>query len=158
MWLRNGLALSLVIAFLVATCTDFYYHVSLNNALKEFSVVATPSYGAHTTAYNVDSVLTDREYKLVRVILGTGRINERVTIIRVADKRDDGSIGDLEGAPVVGLYVNNVIVYDGDLLTLRHELAHFFYEKVRERDKSEVFAQLLEKVFYILPNGREVRQ
>lgn len=148
----------LVAAFFVATCTNFYSYTTLRSTLKEFSVSSKPTRGQYTTAYNVDSKLTDREYRLVSIVLGLKDMDDRVTIIRVLDKRDDGSIGDSDGVPVVGLYANNVIVYDGDLLTLRHELAHFFFDKAVPHDRSEIFAQCLEKVFAILSKEKGLSQ
>ena len=148
----------MVAMFLVVTCTDFYYRATLHSTLREFSVGAKPTKGKYTTAYNVDSRLTDSEYDLVRIVLGVRDISERVTVIRVLDKRDDGSIGNSNGVPVVGLYANSVIVYDGDLFTLRHELAHFFFDRMPGRDKSEIFAQCLEKVFTLLSKKKELSQ
>jgi hypothetical protein len=51
---------------------------------------------------------------------------------------------------IIGIYCNGVIIYDGDPVVLKHELAHFFYEKMKDGDRSESFAQVVEGVYILL--------
>lgn len=115
---------------------------------KNYPVIGLPHNSQHTTAYNANPDITEKVYLEVRNILNVNYINNHVTIINVPTK-ENGTIGKIGGDDILGLYTNNIILFDGDPLTLRHELAHFFYEKMRTTDRSEMFAQITEK-FYIL--------
>lgn len=115
---------------------------------KNYPILGSAHHSKHTTSYNISPILTETLYLEVRNILNVNYVNNHVTIIN-APIKDNGTIGKIGKDDILGLYTNNIIVYDGDLLTLRHELAHFFYEKMRGSDRSEMFAQITEK-FYIL--------
>lgn len=148
--LRRVLSSSLIILFVGYTCTNLGQWTTERVFKSEFSVVSECADSAHVKSCGGEVKMVEREYLLVRVLVGASYVENKVVVLRAGTLYDDGSIGSHRKHPIVGVYTNGVIVYDGDVETLRHELAHFFFDKLTDHDKSEMFAQLLEKIFYVL--------
>lgn len=149
---KKTIATFMLSFFIVTTITPIPHSQLLKCYSRKFKVSeSTPTKSDHTIAYNVDSKYTEKIYLNVRKCLGTTYVNDVVTIVNVLDKSKRGSIGTVGKTEILGLYVNSIIYYDGTELTLQHELAHFFYEKMKDKHRSEAYAQAVEK-FYIMLN------
>ena len=135
--------------FIMTTVTPLPQYINLIKLNHKFHNNFKPTYSKHTTAYNVENDYTEKIYLKVRKLVGVTYVNDKVRIINVAKKLPDGSIGTIGKDEISGLYISNIIYYDGTEITLEHELAHFFYEKMKETEQSEMFAQSIER-FYLL--------
>ena len=148
--LIKKIVMAFVLSFFISTTlTPIPYYITLFQLNRKFHNTFTSTESKHTIAYNVDSKYTEKIYIRVRNQIGTIYINDKVKIVNVEQKLTDGSIGFVGKDEIVGLYTQNIIYYDGTEITLEHELAHFFYEKMKDKDRSEMFAQAVEK-FYTL--------
>lgn len=133
--------------FIVLLWARFAQPISLaRDVLRECGIESGPCRYGHIVAYNVDPVEVEREFRIVRLMMGFYGADGTITVIRVKVRSEDGSIGILNGRRIAGFYVKNLIVYDGTRSTLWHELAHFFYERIRNRDRSETVARLVERL------------
>ena len=150
-FLKKVIAIAMLSSFISATLTPLPHYLLFNQFNKKFHNTATHTKSLHTTAYNVDSEYTEQVYLNVRRCVGTPYVNDKVIIVNVLNKNERGSIGKIGKDEILGLYVQNIIYYDGTELTLQHELAHFFYEKMKDKDRSEMYAQAVER-FYIVLN------
>lgn len=148
-FIKEMIGTCLISLFVVITVTPLPAVMTFHGLNKKFHNTYKSEKSLHTIAYNVDSKYTEKIYLKVRNELGVIYVNDEVKIVNVSEKMKDGSIGFVGKEEILGLYTQNIIYYDGTETVLEHELAHFFYEKMKDKDRSEMFAQAIEK-FYIL--------
>jgi len=144
--IKRVLSTALITIFILSNISYLEELNAFNYVRHNYKVLGSPHPSEHTTTYNADPNLAEAVYLEVRRTLGVYYLNNHVTIINVPTK-PDGSIGKIGKEEILGLYTSNIILYDGDLITLKHELAHFFYEKMRSTTRSEMYAQIAEKFF-----------
>ena len=146
--LRKLTALSIVLFFLLVTSAPVMEYYTLWSYKHAFKITGEPAYSTHTIVYNFDPVLAEQIYLSTRSLVGLDHINDKVTILNVLEKNKDGSILQDKEKSYLGLYNHNVIAFEGDTLTLHHEIAHFFLDRISSYDGSESYAQVVEK-FYL---------
>lgn len=151
--LASSIVLGLIFNFILATASPIKEIITLARFSTCFTHERGISKSEHVTAFGVPAKEVEQEYKKVQALLNLGKVNNRVLVIRaVPDK--EGIIGTIDKDKVYGVYNNNIIVYNGEQATLQHELAHFFYAKTHPENRSEIFAQVTEGIFYLLRNLR----
>ena len=150
LFLKRTVAITMLSFFISTTLTPLPKYILFYRLNKQFHNTFTSTKSEHTTAYNVDSTYTEKVYLNVRKCIGVTYVNDKVIIVNVSEKLPTGSIGKIGEDEILGLYVQNIIYYDGTDLTLQHELAHFFYEKMKDKERSEMFAQAVEKFYLIV--------
>lgn len=149
-WIRQFFVGLLVTFFILETFTPLSASIAYFNLTNAMRVERTHGIREkHITAYNADAKEIEEAYLDVRKMIGVSYVNDRVRVVRKTNLFPDGSIGKIGRDEVLGIYCANVIVYDGDPITLRHELAHFFYEKMKDSDRSEMFAQSVEHIYLV---------
>lgn len=110
-----------------------------------------PQVSKHVVGYGVDIQEVEQAYVQLQAFLAMPNINRVVYVYRAIPIANDGAIGTIVIPDVryVGVYKQNaitgqdVIIYNGDIIVLYHELAHFFFAHAKTYQNSELFAQLL---------------
>jgi hypothetical protein len=122
--------------------------------LSKFKMVeCTPQIGVYTETCGVSSKLADSVYWNVREFLGTTSVSDPIKIY-VAKPIVFTGIGYYDGVLINGAYLNNVIVYNGNIYILIHEMAHHFYRHKEPRQQEEIYARLVELHFILTDNNR----
>ena len=103
----------------------------------------------HIIMYGGDPKLAEQIYVQLQVMLGAFYVNKRVKIY-VAKPSWGVGIGHYKGTLYAGIYRRSrfgpdVIIYNGSVQTLAHELIHFFTSNMKKQHISEILAQMVPK-------------
>lgn len=119
--------------------------------LKNYYLVSTvPQVSKHVVGYGIDIQEAEQVYTALQTFFSVPNINRTVYIYQANPIDRDGAIGvvPLTGVRYVGVYKQDavtrkdVIVYNGNIHTLYHELTHFFFTHNSSFCNNEIFAQL----------------
>lgn len=147
--IKKAVVIGLFLNLIFTTVSPVKEFITYGMFLRDFKMVGKIRSSTHVTVQNDSVEEVEKEYIKVRQLLNLGHINDKVIVIK-ADANEFGIIGTCDGDEVYGVYNNNIIVYNGEQSTLQHELAHFFFDKLRDSQQSESFAQSIEGIFYLL--------
>lgn len=111
----------------------------------------------HVESYGVASGFAESAYWNVRSFLGADSIVTPVKIY-VAKPRVSTGIGYVQGILVNGLYLNDTLVYNGDIFILIHELAHHFYTHMQPQLQKETYAKLVEMYFRLAETNKNLNK
>lgn len=144
--MKRTLEFLLVLFFLTSTVrpvSEFYNNLKMQHDFHVKTGVGIKT--KHTTCYNMDPKEAELAYMTVRELIGVNYVNDHVKIIHKTNLWKDGAIGKIGKNEVIGVQCDGTIIYDGNPLVLRHELAHFFFARMVDGERSEMFAQSVEK-------------
>lgn len=101
----------------------------------------------HIIGYGIDINNAEALYKFLQAFFEVYYVDEKVKIYKANPKW--GTAIEHNGiVPYDGIYRESiffgpdVIIYNGDDLTLLHELSHFFYHHMKRSHRDELFARL----------------
>jgi hypothetical protein len=162
----SNIALCILLIMLIWLCVSALARVTIGKRtvtytrlpLANFELVSSiPQKGTYVESYGVDVKFAESAYWNVRSFLGADSIVTPVKIY-VAKPRIYTGIGYLHGVLVNGLYLNDTLVYNGDLFILIHELAHHFYAHMQPHLQKETYAKLVEMYFRLAETNKNLNK